>query len=535
MDINSQQHENRARRRTLDGFHSNVRRRPVNYAHRRAADKPAPAQNTNAPVQPIASAAPARPQTEPNGAEHIDTLLQFDLPAYHPHEHPTHIVKGRRNYKKALMRTSAVAAVFLVLSSGYFFWRAYANVHKVFRGTTTVAALSSEKVAPELLNGEGDGRVNVLLLGIGGANHPGGDLTDTIVVLSVDPVNNTAAMLSVPRDMWVKMPVNYFGAYQKLNAAYSSGKYKYLGKTDLASADQRAIDAGFESVDKAVGEVLGITINYHVLVNFRAFEQAVNTVNGVTVDVKTQLYDPTMAWENGNNPVLAAAGLQNMTGKQALIYARSRETSSDFARSERQRQLLVALKQKVLTLGTLSSPTKIDSLMNAFGNNVHTDLSTKAASRLFAIMKNIGDDEISSLSLTEPTSLVTTDRVGSASVVRPKAGFNTYSEIQNYVRSKLRDGYLVKEDAPVYVAAANEAARLRVVDTLQMYGYHVAGSQVVSAATILPKGNTIVDITGNAPYTRNYLQDRYGVAATDTLPANLQVPNGTQFVIIAGT
>jgi hypothetical protein len=279
--------------------------------------------------------------------------------------------------------------------------------------------------------------------------------------------------------------------------------------------------------------VLGIAINYHVLVDFQAFEQAVNTVNGVTLDVKEQLYDPTMAWENANNPVLAAAGLQTMNGKQALMYARSRETSSDFARSERQRQLLIALKQKMLTLGTLSNPTKIDSLMSAFGDNVQTDLSTKAAARLYDIMKKINDGEITSLSLTAPTSLVTTDRVGAVSVVRPKAGFNTYGDIQAYVKAQLPDGYLVKERAGVYVVGANDALRAHTVTMLSGYGYRITGSSVV---TTVPSGATIVDLTGGEkPYTQHYLQDRYGVAAQSNLPDGLQVPQDAQFVIIAGT
>ncbi len=462
-----------------------------------------------------------------------ERLPHFDLPIYVAPERPQKILRKKHNWRRSFLKASAASMAVFVLFIGVFFWKGYVNVHKVFRGSNTVAALQAEQVAPELLKGEGDGRVNILMLGIGGENHDGGDLTDTIMVLSVDPVNKTAAMLSVPRDLWVKMPVNYFGAYQKINAAYSSGKYKYLGSSDLSSHNQQAVDAGFEAVNEAVSSVLGININYHVLVDFQAFQQAIDTVSGVTLDVKEQLYDPTMAWENANNPVLAPAGVQSMTGKQALMYARSRETSSDFARSERQRQLLVALKTKVLTLGTLSSPSRIDSLMNAFGDNVRTDLSTKAAGRLFSIMKDIEDSEIASLSLTTPQNLVTTDRVGAASVVRPKAGFNAYSEIQAYVRSKLRDGYLVKEKANVYVVGASEALRNHTVSTLTGFGYTMIGSTLMER---LPSGVTIVDLSrGKAPYTQHYLQDRYGVAATQILPVGLQVPSGTQFVILAGT
>ena len=494
-----------------------------------------------APLQlpkPLATQVSKAIQTEQSwqspipSANVIDRLPRFDLPRYEPPDRPAMIVRKRGLWMKRIFKATAMSSAVLLMLGGVLFWRGYSNIHKVFRGTTTVAALSTGYVAPELLKGEGDGRVNILLLGVGGKNHDGGDLTDTMLVLSVDPVNTKAAMLSVPRDLWVKMPVNYFGAYQKLNAAYSSGKYKYLGKTDLGSDNQQAVDAGFSAVDEAVSSVLGININYHVLVNFAAFEQAIDTVNGVTLEVTEQLYDPTMAWENANNPVLAPVGVQRMDGKKALMYARSRETSSDFARSERQRQLLIALKQKVLTLGTLSSPGRIDGLMNAFGNNVHTDLSTKAASRLYSIMKGIKDDDIASLSLTTPVSLVTTDRVGSASVVRPKAGFNAYSDIQLYVKSQLPDGYIVKEKANVYVVGATEPLRAHTVTTLTGAGYIISGSSVATGVT---HGTTIVASSGNKkPYTLHYLQDRYGVAAQASLPTGLQVPEGTDFVIIAG-
>ena len=525
MQTNSKQQTGRVRQRGIDGFVVVPRAAPTYTTRSSAASTKGMNQHklttktTQTPVVHTVKPTPLVPQ--------------FDLPRYEPHKRPVHIVRGRFRWARVVMRTSMVLGAVVVLTGGYVFWRGYANLHRVFHGTTTVAALSTQKVAPELLKGEGDGRVNVLLLGIGGQNHPGGDLTDTMMVLSVDPVNKTAATLSIPRDMWIKMPVGYFGTYQKINAAYSSAKYQYLGKVDLASTNEQAIEAGFHSVDQAVGDVLGININYHVLVNFQAFQQAVNSVNGVTVDVKTQLYDPTMAWENNNNPVLANVGVQDMNGNQALNYARSRETSSDFARGERQRQLLVALKDKVLTLGTLSSPTKITSLMDALGSNVNTDLSTQAASRLFDIMKNVPSDKIASLSLTSPDSLVTTDHVGDISVVRPKAGFGTYSDIQSYVRSQLKDGYLVKENANVFIIGATDTLRAQTAQTLTEYGYTVAGSTVIPS---VPTGMTVIDKSnGSAPYTLHYLQDRYGLSAITSLPMGIKVPNGMQFVIIAGT
>ena len=456
----------------------------------------------------------------------------FPLPRYEPPEERKLVVKPK-NWFKLTSRfiVGGIAVVFLL--SSFFVWHSYSRASAgLAEAAPSVAILSSTSASPEKLIKEGDARINILLLGVGGEGHAGADLTDTMVLASIDPVNKTATLLSIPRDLWVTMPNGYFGNHQKINAVYSAGKYSYYqhhGKTD----EKAAVRAGLAAVDGVVEQVTGVPIQYHALIDFTAFKQAVDSVGGVTVDVKEQLYDPTMAWETNYNPVLAAVGLQTMDGKRALNYARSRETSSDFARSERQRQLLVALKEKVLTMETLSSPTKITSLMNAFGENVHTDFSTQAASRLFSIGKDIKSTSISSLSLTAPFSLVTTDHVGNISVVRPKAGFDTYSDIQAYVRSQLKDGYLIKENANVYVVGATEALRSQTEQTLKNYGYVVSGSSVNATVS---GGTSVIDKSaGKSPYTLHYLRDRYNSAETKTLPAGLVVPNDAQFVIIAGT
>ena len=506
MDINTQETKIRRRvsvRTAVDGL---------------VAPQPAVRHANLKPAKPPVVAAPVQ---------------AFPLPRYKAPSRPKRVVSRHRRIVKTFVRTAAVLCLCLLLTGGFLSWKAYSKLHKVFHGTVTAAALSTKPVAPNLLNGEGDGRVNILLLGIGGAGHDGPDLTDTIVVLSVDPVNNTAAFLSLPRDMWVKQPVNYFGNYQKINAAYESGKYHYLGKMDQSNTNAAAVTAGFNSIDTAVQNVLGVKINYHLLVDFQAFRQAVDAVGGVTIDVKEPLYDPTMAWENGWNPVLAPAGVQQMNGVKALMYARSRETSSDFARSERQRQIMLALKDKVLTAGTLSNPAKIDELMNAFGDNMYSDLSTQGAQRLYDIFHKIDDSKIASLGLTQPPNvLVTTDHVGTASVVRPIAGFDNYADIQAYVHTQLADGYILKENAPVTVLAPTLASATIMSSELKTFGYNVTPPATSSAAQLGKP--VLVDLSkGSLPYTRNYLEKRYGVSAVTTVPAGVSLAQpSTKFVII---
>lgn len=447
---------------------------------------------------------------------------------------PKLVVGKRRRIRRTAGRVLVSLVAVLFITGVVVSWWGYAAAGKVLSGTTTVAVLSDKKVTPTLLKGEGDGRVNILLMGIGGAGHDGGDLTDTIILASVDPVNHKVVLLSIPRDLWVKMPAGYFGSYQKINAAYSAGKYDFLGKADQSNTDTAAIQAGLTNVDTVVKQVLGTNIDYHVLVNFAAFAQAVDSVHGVTVDVKKPLVDATMAWENNNNATLVPAGEQQMDGKKALLYVRSRHSTSDFDRSERQRQLLVALKHKVLSAGTFSNPAKLDGLSQAFGKNVYSDMSVKGAMRLYDILKDIDDSDVQSIDLvTAPHNFVTTDTVGTSSVVRPKLGFDAYSDIQTYIRSQLRDGYLASENSPLLVVAATEGQIASTRAILTDYGYNVAGTQTVKAPI---EQTTVVDLSnGKAPYTRNYLEKRYNTKAVGQLPASVVVPDGTQFVILVGT
>ncbi|MBC7708281.1 LCP family protein [Polaromonas sp.] len=430
-------------------------------------------------------------------------------------------------------RSTAIVMVLVIASGGLIVSQGWLKARKVFKGGTTSAAALQQDVNPSLLKGEGDGRINILLLGRGGGNHDAPDLTDTIMLASIDPVNHTATLLSIPRDMWVS--VQGAGS-MKINAAWETGKYKFLGKITNDNSNPQATLAGFTTVDQAVESVIGVPIHYNVLVDFDAFKQSIDTVGGVTVNVPEDLVDPTMAWENGRNPVLAKAGTQTFDGTHALMYSRSRETSSDFARGQRQRAVLLALKDKVATLGTLSSPTKLASLANAFGSNVQTDLAINDAARLANIVKDVNNTNVNSIGLADaPNSFVTTANVNGQSVVQPKAGPTNFSLIQNFVRGQLKDPYLSKEQGKIQVYNGTTVPGLAgaQADILTSYGYTITGTG--NAPTKGYSQTIIVDLTAGAKkYTKNYLQQRYGVTAVTTLPDPTIVPNGADFVIIVG-
>jgi LCP family protein required for cell wall assembly len=424
--------------------------------------------------------------------------------------------------------------VVILAIGGFLLAKGYFQLGKVFSGNGSAVALNTN-VSPGQLKGIGSGRVNVLLLGVGGPGHDGPDLTDTIMLASVDPINKKVALISVPRDLWVKEPNNYMSNYGKLNEAYESGKYQYLGRESASNSNQKAVQAGFDAADKVVGRVLGVPVNYNVLVNFKAFSQAVNTVGGVDINVPERLYDPTVAWQNNWNPIIAKKGMQHMNGAKALLYSRSRETSSDFARAKLQRSVMVALKNKILSLGTLSNPWKINKLLGNFGNNVRTDLSLGDTEALYNILKSISNENIKSVGLTDAANgYVKTAMLYGQSIVLPKAGMFDYSDIHDYVRNSARDGYIAEENAKITVLNGTmiDGAASRVADELESYGFDVgrvanANRHNYSATKLFSAS------TGNDKYTAHYLKQLLNVNPA-SLDKSLK-PNGANFVIIVGS
>lgn len=446
---------------------------------------------------------------------HLDSLLRYGR-----------LAKARR----WAFRGAAAAIVLVMVVGGLLYYMGFFDFNKSFQGSPAALKTGNDG----LLKGEAEGRINILLLGRGGGNHDGPDLTDTMMIDSIDIVNHTSTMISVPRDLWVDVQNQ---GTMKINSAFETGEFKYLGREAPGSTNPNAIQAGFDEADQVVENVTGVTIHYNVLLDFQAFQDAVDAVNGVTVPVPSDLVDPTMAWENHNNPVLAKAGIDHMDGSQALNYVRSRETTSDFARGQRQRAVLLALKSKVETLGTLSNPLKIAKLSKTVGRDVHTDLTLKNAVRLYGFVKSVPDSKTSSIGLSDSkNNYVTTGTLAGQSIVLPTAGLFNYGAIQTYLRGQLRDPYLIKENASVAVLNGTpvEGFAAKRARDLMAHGYSVL------LAANAPNQNyiqtTLVDLSnGKDKHTRKALEQQLGLTATTELPDTSIKTHGADFVIILGS
>lgn len=513
------------------GHQNQSGKQPVQQQRRRLDDfarpdgfRPVQQTPVSAPSQTANPTEPARPDSK------IDGVIDLSLD-----EGPKRPKRGflKRLWHSPRRKYFAIPAV-VILIFGIVVARGIWNWNQIFTGGGGAAALQ-EGVDPNQLKGEGDGRVNVLLLGKGGPGHTAPDLTDTILIASIDPINNKAGLLSIPRDLWVQPQGS---GYTKINAVYANAKSAaiYAGQSD-----KDADAAGLSAIEKTVSDRMGIPIHYHVMVDFTAFREAIDTVGGVDINVGEDgtVYEVLWDEHTGQNFTLnVQTGNQHFDGQRALFYSRSRQTSrrGDFDRTERQRLVLIALKEKIFSLGTFANPAKLDGLASTFGDHVRVNMTTDELLRLYEIGQQIDSANVSSLSLVDPPNdFLTTDNINGLSVVVPKAGLEDYDEIKSFVRNKLRDGFLAKEDAKILILNGTSVEGLAGTrsDELKSYGYNVIST--ATAPTQAYAQTVLVDLRGGQnKYTKHYLEKRLGVVTTDSLPDSTIDSKDADFVIIIG-
>lgn len=231
-----------------------------------------------------------------------------------------------------------------------------------------------------ILQGQDQDRVNILLLGIGGPGHDGPYLTDTSILLSIKPSTREVALVSVPRDLAVK--INGFGI-RKINSADAFGEAK-------------TPDSGGEYARQIFEQTFNIPIPYYIRVDFKAFQEVIDDVGGITVDVPRSftdnlfpLPDPSTAYQT----IHFDAGPRNFNGERTLDYVRSRHgdngEGSDFARSRRQELVLAALKDKLLSFNTYSNPVLIKKIYDSITSHVLTNLDFSQMAYLASLAKDV--------------------------------------------------------------------------------------------------------------------------------------------------
>ena len=239
------------------------------------------------------------------------------------------------------------------------------------------------EVEPSLAPWDGAGRVTVLLLGLDFRDWEAGSeysRSDTMILLTLDPLSGSAGILSIPRDMWVAIPGFQHG---KINTAY------YLG-------DAYKLPGGGPGLAvKTVEQFLGVPINFYAQVDFGAFVRFVDELGGVKIDVPQAITIDLLGSGSATKKTLQP-GVQVLPGEWALAYARARYTEGgDFDRAGRQQQVILAIRDRILSLDMLPVLVrKADVLYKELAAGVHTNLALDQVVKLALLAAQVPDESI---------------------------------------------------------------------------------------------------------------------------------------------
>lgn len=259
-------------------------------------------------------------------------------------------------------------------------------------------------------------RLNILLVGMRGLGVGDGDLlTDTIILVSLNETTGQAAIISIPRDLYIAFP--YEDKKRKINELYVSGYEK--GGEQLA----------FGITKTMLSQITGVYIDAMVRVDFEGFRKLIDAIGGIDVRLDKPFVEITQ-WQGIGGFVLPA-GWNHLNGDQALFYARSRFSTSDFDRARRQHDILFALKNKITTLGILSNPVKIYTILDIIGSHMKTDAGIDVPQAL-ALANKIHYSEVTKLILTTENYLYHTTAPNGAYILLPKG--DSFSQIQQAIQ-----------------------------------------------------------------------------------------------------
>lgn len=443
-----------------------------------------------------------------------------------------HSLRTKRFWKRFVLVLLAI----IIIVGGWLGFKFYHDIGKIFHGNI-FGFLHETK-----LRGEDSGHVNILLAGNSADDkgHNGAQLTDSIMIISINTKDHSGFMMSIPRDLWVDIPNN---GHAKINEAYVDGQDENFNQAGY-------FPGGMGLLQEVVQQNFGIKINYYALVNYAAMRDAVNAVGGIDVTINScdprGLYDPNRDYVTNGPLVNLSNGKHHLNGEQALDLARARGDpsvygysygfcGSDFDRTQHQREELLALRQKITSAGVLTNPLKLSSLLDALGNNVKTDFTTSEMRRLYDLTKDINGSGIKSVGLNNINGKDLlqsyTSPLGQSALV-PAAGMDNFSAIEAYINRLLSNSKVAREGANVIVLNATNTSGLAAKASKTLGSKGIAVSQVADASA-LQSTTTIIDASkGKMPATKALLTKLYGQHVTTTNPyANVY---DADFIVVLG-
>ena len=367
-------------------------------------------------------------------------------------------------------------------------------------------------------------RINIMIYGYGGDGHDGAYLSDSIMMVSIQPQVNgppQVAEISIPRDWYV--PNQLAGGkvdYGRINQAYSDGMN---GEGTVAAS---AVNAGGSVADATMTHLFGVTIGHFAGIDFAAFKAAVDSVGGVDVVVPNTFTDtqyPHGECDQGDCAYMTVhfnAGPQHMNGTTALEFARSRHgdngEGSDFARSRRQQLILAALKTKAESVGGIGN---LPGLISSLGDNVLTDLTIGDMESLYGLVKDVNTKNVEHVSIDDTNFLYECGYPANCGASYLYAHDRSYQSIAHFIQNVLPNVNAVAQHAPVWFydgSGRGLDASGRWASLMGMLGFSTTDGGAVTRQAV----TQVIDLShGKDSQTAQWLASYFGVTVTTPVGA----------------
>jgi LCP family protein required for cell wall assembly len=383
------------------------------------------------------------------------------------------------------------------------------------------------------LDGEKNGRVNILLLGRAGEKYPGRNLTDTVMLLSLDTTKKQVGLLSLPRDLFAPIPGT--GLSTKLNSLYQIGLNE---------------EVGTEILRKSVAEITGQPIHYYAMIDFDGFERMIDALGGIQVEVLRDIYDPRYPGKNYSYETFELKkGWQKLDGKTALKYARERhdDPEGDFGRTKRQQQIMQAVRDRAWSLPTFLNPFALSGFLESLGESVTTDIPPERLGRFIELARSLDTKNVSTIVIDawKKESLLRVSHIESggvrAFILVPRSG--TWAEIHDAAEHLFEEhergakaAAMKRESAKILVLTApryRANAEALVADIRETFPVASVKLQSDGGLDGVSEAAMIQDKSGvRAPYTLDTLIARYGLAVGDIRGAAALTRDDIDLVIL---
>jgi LCP family protein required for cell wall assembly len=482
----------------------------------RPAAKPRLLQRqTTRPAQPVRRPAtglnkspqtPIRPIPRPKKRPATPARKDPASPLFYKKKHGQGIIK--KTFK--IFFFSLLLIFFVVLFFGAYEFYKIHNANQKITVDNNISITDSAKLITSTFNnskraelkGEKNGRINMLLLGIAGEGKPGTNLTDTIMIASINTKTNKVALMSLPRDLYVNIADS--ASSSKINSIYQIG----------INQNKNA-----EPLIKTIEKMIGDQIHYYTVLNFDGFESIIDDIGGITITNERDIYDPKYPGPNYSYELFELKkGTHVLDGPTALKYARQRhgDPEGDFGRAKRQQQVLQAVKTKVFSKKTLFNVLRLNKIIKTLENNLKTNMTLKEMESLYFLTQELDTHNITNtvVDAWKKDSILRVSHLyfenGRMFILVPRVG--NFSEIQEMSKNifdlnalKKRKAEIKKESANVGIINYTQLTRVprQIQTTLKELGFNnVSIAKNLSLSSLSSETTMAIDKSlGQKPFS----------------------------------